>query len=434
MTEQEIQARVKARLKEEGIDTDEGSSEKPAAKPVHRAKPPVTLEQAGIDQNAATPSSEDKGQGEPSAVDPLDQAQEELQAETNKKNENDSTLQKGVAAGAGAAAGLAARYKGMELGKGMLSPGENVFTPSGNKSEQISQTYKNISDEMKARQAAMEKIDEQIRQITRNPKATSHDLTPEQIERIFQGGEGSTLGTTGAQRGFGYQGEQQRRARVQADTERNVRGLNPNLSDPIVSAGQLVPLRSGIQVPPSVAAETAQAELLAQQNAQKANLEAERQTHENLLKENQKNLNATVKGAKRSGYVTGGAKLGMGALGGALTGLDALNAYRVYEANKQDPTKNRPLDWTDYMALGGGPLAMFGKKILGPIGLGMQIPYAVRHRDEVARGMTMSDINPTVYSGTEATDPAFPQLQPGFQQPKLPPKGSSFWDFMKATP
>lgn len=411
MTEEEIQARVKERLKEENIGSDEGPSEQPSVKHVQRTKPPVRIEDIDVDQNKGEAVPESDVKNELDTTELLDQAQREMDAEKNKSNEESSTLQKELAAGAGTAVGLAARYKGMELGEGMLSPGENVFTPNGNKSEQFSQTYKNISNEMKDRQAAMEKIDEQIRQITRNPKATSHDLTPEQIERIFQGGEGSTLGLTGGQRAYGFQGEQQRRARVQADTERSVRGLNLDLPDPIVSAGQLVPLRSGIQVPTSVAAETAQAELLAQQNAQKADLEAQRKTHENLLKENQKNLNATARAAKRSGYVTGGAKLGMGAVGGALTGLDALNAYRVYEANKQDPTKNRPLDWTDYLALGGGPLAMFGKKVLGPIGLGMQIPYAVKHSDEVLRGMTMSDINPTVFGGTDALEPAFPEYR-----------------------
>jgi hypothetical protein len=88
-----------------------------------------------------------------------------------------------------------------------------------------------------------------------------------------------------------------------------------------------------------------------------------------------------------------------------------LNALKVYEAHKRDPENNRPLDWTDYMALGGGPLAMFGKKILGPIGVGMQIPYAVKHSNEVLRGMTMSDINPTVFGGTDALEPAFPEYR-----------------------
>jgi hypothetical protein len=101
----------------------------------------------------------------------------------------------------------------------------------------------------------------------------------------------------------------------------------------------------------------------------------------------------------------------MGTVGGGLTGLDALNAYRTYQANKQDPKTNRPLDWTDYTALGGGPLAMFGRRLLGPIGLGMQLPYALRHSNEVAAGMGMGDINPTAFGGSDALNPAFPEYR-----------------------
>jgi hypothetical protein len=54
---------------------------------------------------------------------------------------------------------------------------------------------------------------------------------------------------------------------------------------------------------------------------------------------------------------------------------------------------------------------MFGKQSRGPIGLGMQIPYAVKHSKEFAGGMTMSDINPTVFGGKDALEPAFPEYR-----------------------
>jgi hypothetical protein len=408
MTDEEIQAKIKARLKEEGIDSDEKVSEKSSVPVMRHAKPPAHIDSIVVpSENVAPPSDETNND----VFNALDRAEQELKAENIRKEKEESATEKAIAAGAGAATGALARYKGMDFDGNLLSPGRGVFQPNDSYMNQASQAYNSISDEIKTRQAALDKIDDQIRQITKTPTASSNELTQEQINRIFQGGEGSTAGTTGAQRGFGYQGEQQRRARVQSELESNIRGANPHLPDPIVSAGQVVPLRSGIQVPTATAAQIAQEETARQAQAQRQALDLQRQSEINRIKIGEDQLNREIKLNKSRGFRAGVGKMGMGAVGGALTGLDMLNALKVYEAHKKDPENNRPLDWTDYMALGGGPLAMFGKKILGPIGVGMQIPYAVKHSDEVLRGMTMSDINPTAFGGTDALEPAFPEYR-----------------------
>lgn len=402
MTEEEIQARVKARLKEEGIGDDE-----PAPAPVVRhARPPAHIDSSevnplaeNVQSNVETAPTEDSTKD---TFDALDQAAKELEAEKNKKNKDESTSQKEIAAGAGAAAGVA-----YQLNK---KPGESVFRPQP--TEQNINTINEINAEIAKRQSSIAKIEDQLRAITQNPNVKITDFTPDQVQRILQGGEGATLGTTGAQRSYGFNEEQQRIARHLQETERNVRAMNPNLPDPIVEAGQMVPLPgSNIRVPSSVATKIAQEKIQNQAQQQKANLQRQIESEQNKINIGQANINKEMNLAKSRGYRAGAGKVGMSALGGALTGLDALDVYRIYQANKENPTQNRPLDWTDYLRLGGGPLAMFGRGVVAPIGLGMQIPYAVKHSKEVAGGMTMGDINPTAFGGKDALEPAFPEYR-----------------------
>jgi hypothetical protein len=410
MTDDEIQAMIKARLKEEGIDSDEKPSEQPSAPVMRRARPPASID--SISTSPVVPSADlPSDESNEDVFDALSMAEQKSNAENKIKEEEKNANDKLMAAGAGAATGAFLRYKGVSSDGNLLSPGRGVFQPSEASMNQTSQIYNSISEDMKARQAALDKIDDQIRQITRSPTASSGELTQEQINRILQGGDGSTMGTTGAQRGFGYQGEQQRRARVQSELEGGIRSANPNLPDPIVGAGQVVPLRSGIQVPTATAAQIAQDEASRQAMAQRQQLELQRQSEMNRMQIGQDQLNQEMKLNKSRGFRAGAGKIGMGTAGGALTGLDILNALKVREANKKDPKNNRPLDWTDFLALGGGPLATFGGKYLGPLGLGMQLPYAFKHSNEVAAGMGMGDINPTTFGGGEALDPAFPEYR-----------------------
>ena len=90
----------------------------------------------------------------------------------------------------------------------------------------------------------------------------------------------------------------------------------------------------------------------------------------------------------------------LGLMGGAITAEQAYQMARDYWKNKVTP------DWTQWASFVGGPLATFGGRYLGPTGMAMQIPYAVKHREDIARGMTMGDIVPYgVFTESEANQP-----------------------------
>lgn len=101
----------------------------------------------------------------------------------------------------------------------------------------------------------------------------------------------------------------------------------------------------------------------------------------------------------------------MGMLGGAVA------LPQLAEANKTR-------DWTA-LASGLGALLPFAEAALpavaqrfggrlGAAGAALSIPYAVKHRKELAAGMDMSDISPTAFMGMPGeTEPAFPEYTKG---------------------
>jgi hypothetical protein len=77
-------------------------------------------------------------------------------------------------------------------------------------------------------------------------------------------------------------------------------------------------------------------------------------------------------------------------------------------------TQEEPTDWQQWLSLFGGGLGTFGPltsklpfmgrvPVAGPVGALAQIPYAVKHREEIARGMTLPDVvgNPNLLTGSE---------------------------------
>jgi hypothetical protein len=261
------------------------------------------------------------------------------QALENKLAKEDNTNY--YVAGAGAATGAYLRHKGLETSR-FFSPGENVYQPSSK---------------------SVEAINEKLRQVTGDPTFDVRGMTPQQIERILQGGEGSTHGTTGAQRMYGFQGEQQRRSRTQNEIENLVNRTHPNTPDPIAQAGKLVPLKSGIEVPVNTA----------------------QQVSTQQFNDVNKAVNEASKDLRMSGIKSGATKLGMGTVGGALTALQGYNMA----------TQKQPTDYSQYLSLLGNLGITFGGPRLGAVGAAFQVPYAVKHREDLMRGMTMSDINPT---------------------------------------
>jgi hypothetical protein len=252
--------------------------------------------------------------------------------------------------------------------------------------------------DLEGRQSLVKKIEDQLRNLTQDPTAKITDFTPEQVQRILQGGEGPTMGTTGAQRGYGYQGEQQRRARHQGEVERTVSRINPYLPDPIVQAGQVVPLKSGIQVPTNVATEIAQQQAQAQTEQQRRNLELQRQSEMNKAGLSQQTINTEADLAKSRGYRSGLGKAVMGGVGGAQAGLSGYDIYQKFK-------KNEPITWEDWSRLGGSLAQTFGGPRMGAAGALATLPYAIKNREELLRGMTQGDINPTAFpAGTAGAD------------------------------
>jgi hypothetical protein len=206
------------------------------------------------------------------------------------------------------------------------------------------------------------------------------------------------MGTTGAQRGYGYNAEQQRRARTQAEIEANIRRTNPFVSDPIVQAGQVVPLRSGIQVPTNVATQIAEEKARAQYAEQRKALAQQYESEQNKIKINQQNMNQEANLAKSRGFRSGLGKATMGGVGGAQAGLSGYDIYQKFK-------KNEPITWEDWSRLGGSLAQTFGGPRMGAAGALATLPYAIKNREALLRGMTMGDVNPTAFpAGTAGAD------------------------------
>lgn len=392
MTDAEIQERIKARLKEEGIEPEEERSE-PAVRRGH-ARPPAPLPTA----EKAAPQQEKPAENSETSIDDVMNALERHDKEEKKKTGKQTLSDKEIAAGAGALTGVAARLSGRDIESGFkASPeGKSVFSPKPSQ-ENIRVMDEALAD-MKARQSLVHDIEQKLQTLTRDPNAKITDFTPEQVQRILQGGEGPTMGTTGAQRGYGYQGEQQRRARHQGEIERTVSRINPYLPDPIVQAGQVVPLKSGIQVPTNVATEIAQQQAQAQTEQQRKNLELQRQSEMNKAGLSQQTISREADLAKSRGYRSGLGKVAMGGVGGAQAGLSGYDIYQKFK-------KNEPITWEDWSRLGGSLAQTFGGPRVGAAGALATLPYAIQHREELLRGMTQGDINPTAFpAGTAGAD------------------------------
>jgi len=120
--------------------------------------------------------------------------------------------------------------------------------------------------------------------------------------------------------------------------------------------------------------------------------------------------------ARQSRGLQRGANITQGGIFGLGTGLQAYNMASDMQQDKKP-------DWTQWSSLLGNLGGMAGPAttripavgripVVGPLATLAQIPYAIRHRDAIARGMTMGDVMPPgITSGSEASQVAFPDLQ-----------------------
>lgn len=120
-------------------------------------------------------------------------------------------------------------------------------------------------------------------------------------------------------------------------------------------------------------------------------------------------LTDMAKNIERANLASRGVQRGAAAVrGGVGSGLTALQAYGMAD----DMSQGRTPGWQDWLSLIGGPMASFGGKVAGPLGMAAQIPLTLRDRELLAREMSMGDVvSPTAgFTGAEMMQPAFPAL------------------------
>jgi hypothetical protein len=298
-------------------------------------------------------------------------AQEALEeAERNKPPENILERNRGLAE-TGAVLGGMAQYKG--VGQMALQPAMDLFAPRDG--------------------SAL------------GPKNTLPPLTGEPLSNVqhtMQSGQGQRPNETGRQREGTHNQE----------TNRQALALKQNINAPgaeraIVDAGPMYTTKSGIAIPLRAANQIEQElqikQILSDMARQKALEESEKEQ-----KRVQKQQEAR---AKAIGAGKGAARVGQGIVGGAIA------APQLYEYGR-DVATGRTADTTQALSGLGGLMAALGKSKAGFLGGLAQIPYAVKHKDELARSLRLADIVPdTVRMGMTGSE----MFEPADTMPRPPP-------------
>lgn len=299
----------------------------------------------------------------------LIEAQERLEQEQqNKPPENVFERNRGLAE-TGAILGGAAKYKG--IGSTIAQPAPDLFAhrdanpPSGQKTPLI-------------------------------PTVTQAQPVTD-IEHILQSGQEARPQVTGRQKESGHNWETNRQALAQQQ------GLSTTgAKNLVVNAGPMVPTTSGIAIPKNVAVqleEELQAKKMQEAIAREQALA--KQAAEQQRSQKQKEATAKVIGTGK-----GLARMSQGVVGGATA------APQLYEYGRDviSGVPSKPADTTQLASGVGGLMMALGKGKTGALGALAQIPYAVKHRDELTRNMRLSDVVPDVIrmgmTGSELYEPA----------------------------
>jgi hypothetical protein len=284
----------------------------------------------------------------------------------------------------GAGAGLLGAYKGVS--PSLIKPSESLFKPS---------------------EVDVSKLENILSKTLELPIAHTTET-----EHLAQSGREQRPEVSGRRMEATHNEESNRRAKVQKASE-GVHGVAGTLNDPIVNAGPMVTSAGGISVPKSAHLQMeeekhALQEKLRQQQINQSAVDkiALQQASERYIQQ----LAEAQRRAKLIGAAKGVAKLGSGAIGGALA------APQLYEVGSQIAQHGREAATPDnaitgMSGLGALMMALGGGKA-GAAGALMQIPYAIKNREAITRGLTHSDINPSAFMGMpEENVPAFTQYQ-----------------------
>lgn len=255
---------------------------------------------------------------------------------------------------AGAALGAAAQYKG--VGQNILQPAMDLFT----------------------QRAPNMPVGPRIEPVMTSPLSD--------VEHTMQSGQGQRPGETGRQRENTHNQETQRQALA---AKQNLQ--QPGAANVVVNAGPMYTTESGISIPKATASQIEQ-QLQARQAAE---AEQRRQLLERQAVEQQRAQQQQARRARAIGAAQGTGRVAQGVVGGALAGPQLYEYGR--DVVKND--KSKPADTTQGLSGAGGLMMALGRGKAGALGALAQIPYMVKHRDEIARSMKMSDINPTAFMG-----------------------------------
>ncbi len=349
-------AELDALMDRYGMKASKSSEKKPTPKIEAPAQEEAPVQEAVVEEPPLRGNS-------------LIDAQERLEREQqNKPPENVFERNRGLAE-TGAILGGAAKYKG--LGSTIAKPAPDLFAhrdanlPTGQKAPLI-------------------------------PVATPAQPVTD-IEHILQSGQEARPQVTGRQKESGHNWETNRQALAQQQ------GLSTTgAKELVVNAGPMVPTSSGIAIPKNVAVQLEQefqakqaAEAIAREQALAKQAEEQKRIQAQKAKIDQ------IKGAAK-----GTARIGQGVVGGAT----AIPQLYEYGRDVISGVPSKPADTTQAVSGVGGLMMALGKGKTGALGALAQIPYAVKHRDEIMRSMRLADVVPDVIrmgmTGSELYEPA----------------------------
>jgi len=331
-------------------------------------------------------------------------------------------------AGAGAYSQLYGRGINLDLPEGPVTPVQPLAqaspvaaAPAAVAPSPVDTVIEKMNAEQAQRVAA---VDAKLREITGDPKASSQNMTHEQIERALSGGPGPDAGVSGWQREDTKNSRSKSRSKVDSFFEglHAQHGLDPNR--PYYEAGDMVTLPSGIQVTAAEARRMAD-----QKAAEAANLlrqhANETAAHEQTVgalqqardaqaavaaqttaaadaRAAQENEARALRNQRRQANIDAtkrGIGMGMRTSAGAIGGAGA--AAQGYEIGKNLMTKGTMPDTDQLLSFGGNTLAALGHGKGGwpqALGLALNYPYLRSHRNEIIKGLTKGDVMPNEVS------------------------------------
>jgi hypothetical protein len=298
---------------------------------------------------------------------------EQIQKKYDEEQKHEFSPSDVAVPAAGAILGGVAKYKGLdEKASNIFS---NVLKPSPGLTEPTPGMQKRFISKVLPKNT---------------PAMSGQALTEAELRNLIASTPGTVGSNTPLQKEVTHNVNTQARSRTQNAMESMHPSLVGTINDPVVRAGPQVAVGDiGLTIPMHEAA------------ALHSN-----QPPETKLTPEQIKLQAKIlEQNKRAGYLTGAGRIAKGA------GAGAIAAPQLYNYVK-DLFTSGPRDDTQLMS-GLGALAMIPKnKYVNAVGAALQLPYGVKHMDQLLNSMTMHDIDPIAFPLGTAESSSSPLQEP----------------------